>query len=231
MVVKDEGGTAGNTIASIPLGLMKMMEATPQLLQGKIWKGVKSGVGGAVQAGEIPSMFVAPEASEAIKGILPSTERAGQLFQELEKVAGNVPVDVQKPGQVATKIWDLAQAGGSRPKIINDFLRRVTNPQGAPMDYSEMRKFYQNATRLSADETNRLTPAVKRLIGEFTQKLGDSLWEAAHSVGEGGTYNKAMKGYRQAARFNEFKGKAAKAALATGAGAAGVSAYRHLVPK
>jgi hypothetical protein len=221
---KGVGPGVGDFMESLPLGLLKMAKGGTEVPQGKVWKGTKDMVGGGLEASTIPASFVAPEASEAAGKLLPSTERAGQLFQELEKIAGKVPVNVNEPGKVATKIWDLAQAGGSRPKIVNDFLRRVTNPQGLPMDYSEMRKFYQNATRLSADEANRLTPNVKRLIGEFTQRLGDSLWEAAQSVGEGGKYNTAMKSYRTAARLKNAKDAVVPWAIKGGAGVLGAGA-------
>lgn len=225
---KGVGQGTGDAMASPALGLMKMMQAPLEAAQGHPLKALGKGVGGMGEASKLYGALL-PEAP--VGELLPSTEKAGQLFFELEKIAGKVPVNVNDPGKVATKIWDLAQAGGTRPKIITDFLRRVTTPSGAPMDYAEMRKFYQNATRLSADEANRLTPAVKRLIGEFTQKLGDSLWEAAQSVGQGDRYNRAMKSYRSAAKFegymNKTLPKVGKAAAIGAAGATGAAgAYK-----
>jgi hypothetical protein len=68
------------------------------------------------------------------------------------------------------------------------------------------------------------------MMGEFTQRLGDSLWEAAQTVGKGGEYNKAMKMYRQASRAKDVVRKiapyAAKAGLGAAAGAGGLGAYK-----
>jgi hypothetical protein len=226
---KGVGQGTGDAMESPALGLMKMMQSTPELLQGNVGGFLKKGVGGAAEAGKLYGALGVPGEGTLAGKVLPSTEKAGQMFGELEKVAGKIPVNIEGPGKVATKIWELAQAGGSRPKIINDFLRRVTNPEGTPMDYSEMRKFYQNATRLSFDEANRLTPAVKRLIGEFTKSMGDSLWEAANSVGKGPHYNQAMKAYRGAARLEDVGRTVGPYAAKGAAGAAGAAAIYKLL--
>jgi len=55
----------GDYIASLPLGLLKATKGAGEIGQGKLWQGTKSVVGGALQASEIPSAFIAPEAGEA----------------------------------------------------------------------------------------------------------------------------------------------------------------------
>jgi hypothetical protein len=96
-------------------------------------------------------------------------------------------------------VRDLAQSGGSMPKVINDWLKRATDPKRPPMTYAEGRDFYSNSTRLSADEFNRLTPVMKAQIGQFTSALNRSLGQAATSVGKGELYSDSMAQYANAA--------------------------------
>jgi hypothetical protein len=163
----------------------------------------------------------------AAKAILPSTERAGQAFSEVEAAAGDHPVNINPAGEQALKIQELAQSGGSMPKVVKDFLKRVTDPEEGPLTYSEARKFYSNATRISADEANRLTPAMKRQLSIFTQTLGSSIADTAGAAGKMEQYQGAMGEYRNASRLRSAKEamvdyvvKPAIKAIPYGAGAA-----------
>lgn len=217
---KGVGQGVGDFMESLPLGILRLLKGGSEIPQGKVWKGTKDIVGGGLEAGTIPMSFVAPEAGEMAGRLIPSTERAGKLFEEVEKVAGKIPVDVNGPGKVATKIFSNSKSGGTLPKVISDYMRRVT-ASGKPMTFSEMRQFYSNATRLSTDELNKLTPTVKYQVGQFTKSLGDSLWSAANTVGKGPKYNQAMKTYRTAARFRDAKDAVVPWAVKGAAGAAG----------
>jgi hypothetical protein len=222
---KGVGQGTGDFMASLPLGLLRLLKGGTEVPQGKIWQGTKDIAGGAGEAATITGMVLGPELGEIPSG----AERAGKLFQEVEKIAGHSPINVNPPGLVAMKIQELAQSGGSMPKVVRDFLNRVTKPGGAPLTYSEARQFYSNASRLSADEMNRLTPVMKRQVGQFTQALGDSLWETAQSVGKGKTYNAAMKGYRRASQVNRAKDTILPWAAKGAAGAAGAGAIYKLM--
>lgn len=133
----------------------------------------------------------------------PSRARAGETFAEVKNAAGEVPIDVNAPGEVALRTQELANSGGSMPKVIRDFLRRTTSPGAEPLTYSEARDFYSNATRLSADEFNRLTPVMKKQVGEFTGSLNESITQAADQAGKKAEYLDAMGEYAAASRWRK----------------------------
>jgi hypothetical protein len=189
--------------------------------------------------------FFAPDAiaggaSKAIGAIdeaIPQVARAGAKFSDVMSAAKDIPIDVRGPGDVALNIQKLAESGASRPKVIGDFIKRVTDPNKGPLTYEEARNFYSNASRLSADEAMRLTPIMKRQVAEFTSELNDAISGAAAQAGKLGQYTEAMDEYHRAMQLRSLGGdvkdlltsKAAATAAATGAGAAGAYAVKSLL--
>jgi hypothetical protein len=145
----------------------------------------------------------------------PSRARAGETFAAVKESAGNIPIDVNAPGEVALRTQQLASSGGSMPKVVRDFIRRVTDPEAGPLTYSEARDFYSNATRLSADEFNRLTPVMKKQVGEFTSSLNDSITGAAAEAGKKAEYLDAMGEYAAASRWRNRAAMLGKVAAKT----------------
>jgi hypothetical protein len=109
--------------------------------------------------------------------MIPSEARAGAAFDQVMGAVRNVPIDVAAPGQVALNIQQLAKAGGAMPKVVRDFLNRVTDPKQPPLTFEPARDFYSNASRLSADEFDGLTPNMKRQVGNFRDALDNSLYK------------------------------------------------------
>lgn len=184
------GGMLGSGVGSQGARVLGASEDT-QNLAGDIG-GILGGIGG--------NKF-----SSILTKALPNKAAAGALFNEAQAAAGKNPIDLSKPGNVALEIDRLAQSGGSRPKVISDFLRRTTDPNKGPLTYAEARQFYQNATRLSANEQQRLTPNMNRLIGQFTRALGQAIGDTAEGAGVGPQYQGAMQQYRRAAKFEDFQ--------------------------
>lgn len=213
----------GDLMASGPMGALRVGKGASEVPQGKIWKGTKDIVGGAAEAGTIPGMLFTPEGVGAAKGLLPSTEKAGQLLESVAQKAGHIPIDVMSPMKAADEIQKMKAAGGQLPSVVRAFYNRVTkDPQ--PITYAEARRFYENATRLSFDEFNRLNPKAKYLAGKFTKALDEAIHGAAETVGEGNNYDKAMRMYQKASRFKELKEKAGKKAMQGIGAAAGAAA-------
>jgi hypothetical protein len=228
----------GDFMASLPLGVLRNIKGQAETSQpGKLWQGTKDILGGTAQAATMPGSFVAPEAGEvaasgadkAMQSLTPSAMRdaAGVLFQEVKTKAGNFPVDVEAPGQVALRMKTLYErgAGYTPPSVITRFLNRVTKPGGAPMTYEEARDFYSNATRLSADEALKLTPKAKMTLTQFTHTLGQSIQSAANNAGVGAEHAQAMQDYasamRYADRLENLKEVATKIGTKAALGAAG----------
>lgn len=134
-------------------------------------------------------------------------ESSGQKFQQVLQNAGNIPIDVTDAGNIALRTRELAASGGSMPKVVRDFLNRITQPNSQPMTYAEARDFYSNATRLSSDEFNRLTPVMKKQVAEFTDALGKANARAAAAGGEGETYASGMRGYAKGAEWQKSNQK------------------------
>lgn len=212
------------------------------------WQGTKDLVGGIAETATLPSMVAAPEAAEAasrapgfLRSLLPSTERAGQAFQDVMSVAKNNPVrTMDSLSDALSNYQKLVDAGGSQSLSVRKLLNRVTDPSKGPLTYEEARNFYSNLSRLSADEANRLTPVMKRQVGAVTQALGDTIQRTATLAGKGQEYSGAMKEYAKAKRLEDFtdflKGSAVNAAkygvpTAVGGAAAGYITKKALNAK
>jgi hypothetical protein len=116
----------GDFMASLPLGLLKMAKGTPELApsviggeKGRTWQGIKDVVGGGLQAIEIPSAFVAPEAGEvAAEGAGRATSAAGRVGRAAsDAVVGKVKplvTDIPKEteGKLVEALGDIAEKSG-----------------------------------------------------------------------------------------------------------------------
>lgn len=152
---------------------------------------------------------------------VPTRARAGAKFQQVMSKVGQETVDVSGPGASALRIQELAERGASRPKVVFDFLKRATDPTKGEPTYQEMRDFYSNISRLSADEMKRLNPVVRLEMGKMRVALDRALAKTAAKGGMESVYREAMKDYAMASRIRELSEKVFKyGAGLVGAGAA-----------
>ena len=142
--------------------------------------------------------------AEAVSKAIPSTERAGEAFEEVKGAAGKIPVDVTEPEKIAIETQRLGQSGGVVPKVIRDWLKR-TEHVGQPVTYEEARDFYSNATRLSSDEAQKMTPVMKKQVSRFTDALRTATKDAAGEAGKADKFEGAMKEYAAAKRMENRK--------------------------
>lgn len=188
---------------------------TPQTFSGTV-----GSMAPTVAEMAIPTGSVAKTAFNAI----PRTARAAEKFKDVMGAAGHLPVDISAPGNVALRIQELAERGGSMPMAVRKFLTRVTDPNKAAMNYEEARDFASNISRLSADEFGRLTPVVAREVAEMRVALNKSIAATAKQAGKGEEYAAAMKEYARAMRVKNIINSAVEGAkqaapYATAAGA------------
>lgn len=176
-----------------------------------------------------------PKVAQAI----PTAAKAGAKFQGVMAAAKHIPVDVNAPGQVALRIQQLAEHGGSMPMAVNKFLRYITDPNRPALTYEVARDFASNISRLSANEYARLTPVIQREVAELRVVLNKAVGDAAAKAGKGKEYAEAMTEFAKAMKLRNFFDNAlagAKKALpyaATGGGigaggAAGYWTLKHL---
>lgn len=187
---------------------------TPQAIQQEQqWSGQAAPA--VLAAADIPGMAAGP-----LTKLIPSTERAGANFAAVAKTVGGHTIDVGKVGDVALHTKTLAESGGRMPKVINDFLRRATDPTKGPITYSEGRDFYTNATKLSSEEFMKLNPIMRRQAAEFTRELGSALEDTAGRAGKAEQLRQAMSEYSRAktaaSAAKTVGGVAAKVALGYG---------------
>lgn len=166
-------------------------------------------------------------ATRSVKAVMPSKVRAGANFQEVMGTARNAPVDISLPGNQALRIMQLSERGATLPKVVRDFLKRITDPNKKPLVYEEARDFASNISRLSADEFNRLNPALRRELGTLRVTLNTAVEKAAASVGKGEQYRSAMREYARRSTLDDLASdvwKGVKRGLPL-AGAVGLGSY------
>jgi len=188
-----------------------------------------TGMGAAGQdAVENPKTTLATAAVPALArgaASIPTRAKAGVKFQQVMGAVGDKPVDIARAGDSALRISQLAERGGSMPKAVRDLLRRATDPGKGDISYKELRDFYSNISRLSADESKRLTPVVRKELNTLRAAMDEALAKTAASGGQEEVYRAAMREYALASRIREFAEKATK----YGAGIAGAGAAYNML--
>jgi hypothetical protein len=81
---------------------------------------------------EFTTSLAVPGAIGGLAEAVPSFARASQAFDTAAKSANNVALDLSEVGDVALKTRQLAQSGGSMPKVVRDFITRGTDPKQGP---------------------------------------------------------------------------------------------------
>jgi hypothetical protein len=206
----------GDLMASVPLGAIRAAKGVQEAEQGEKWKGAKNTVGGVQEALTIPALAMLmanPLGGPMMAGkMLPSTEKAGKLIEAVEQVAGKVPVELESPTKAAMEIVQNAKSGGSRPKVIADFMRRISDTKQPPMTYAEARQFYKNAISKFAPDVhgNPLKGEMRYMLGKFAKALDRSNQGAAKQVGMEDKYVQAMKSYHRASQFESAASKVGK---------------------
>lgn len=170
-------------------------------------------VGGAVLGG------AADEAGSPLLAKIPTRAKAGALFQETMGKAGKLPVDLNSSSEPLTRAFEMGERGMTRPKVVNQLMRRVTAPDSEPMTYQEARDYAQSLSRQSSSEGQKLTPAMKAQVGKLSHAFNEDVGRTAEGAGVGPQYQQAMEGYRRAMQLRHALINGAKVgggALATG---------------
>jgi polyhydroxyalkanoate synthesis regulator phasin len=157
------------------------------------------------------------------RGLGISGARAAQNIQGATQAAKGAVVNTEKAGQAGLRAIDLQATGGRMPRVVQQFMQRVTTPGKGDLTFEEARDFYSNISRLSANEYNALNPTMQRQVGAMRQALHEALVESAETVGKGGQYAKGISEYARSARAAEAGRKVAK----YGVGAAGLGVAGH----
>lgn len=197
-------------------GVREAVTQVPDTFSGQTGRALETGA--ELAAGGIPG-------GAAVADALPSTARAKQGFQAVMSAAREVPVELGGKGgvgDVALRIKDLADRGGSLPKAVNDLLKYATDPKKPALTYEVARDFASNISRLSVNEITKLTPVMQREVAELRVVLNKAVGQAAGLAGKGQEYANAMNEYARAMRARQFLGDTLKRyAIPASAGAAG----------
>lgn len=145
-----------------------------------------------------------PVVARGVRAVIPSKVAAGKKFQQVMGKAKDIPLDIAGPGKVALEVAEKGSRGGTTPRSVTSFLRRITDPDKGPLTYEEARDWASNISRLSADEYNRLTPVMRREMIRLRVALNEAVKKAAASIGEGKQYQSAMREFARASSLEDF---------------------------
>lgn len=149
---------------------------------------------------------------------IPTTAKAGKLFDEVMSAAKDVPVNLTRTQPALERVAQLTDAGAPVQTAPNKLLLRSQTIN--PLSYQDARDFYSNISQLSAQDKLAMNGPMKRAVNSLRVALKDDIGDTASSVGKGPQYYKAMSQYKNALRLqNAGKTVAKGAATAAGAGA------------
>jgi hypothetical protein len=166
--------------------------------------------GAATDVASLVAAENAPAAARALGGkisdVMPSAmkARATEGFQEVSAAVGKHEVPMTDAFSDSMMNYQkLVDAGGSRSLAVSKLLNRITDPTKGPLTYDEARLFQSNISRLSADEAQRLTPVMKRAVGQIASSLNDSVSTTAESGGKLDQFQKAMSDWHKASKVQD----------------------------
>jgi len=184
-------------------------------------------VAGAIGAAGAGGMI--PEGANALAKI-PTRAKAGRLFEETMGKAGDLPVSLNRSNEPLLRAFEMGERGMTRPKVVNQLMRRTTEPGAAPMTYREARDFGQSLSRQSSSEGMKLTPAMKAQVSKLAHAFKDDVGDTAEQAGVRPQYEQAMTDYARASRLRDALKKTAQwgVPIAVGGGFAGSALKKAL---
>jgi hypothetical protein len=154
----------GDFMASLPLGLLKMAKSTPELApaviggdKGRTWQGLKDVVGGGLQAIEIPSAFVAPEAGEvAAEGAGRATSAVGRagsaVVNKVKPLVTDIPKETEE--KLVSALGDIAEKSGFERSGTADSVVDATK---------HLMSSFQQRARAAYDALDKAAPGFQEL--------------------------------------------------------------------
>jgi methyl-accepting chemotaxis protein len=123
--------------------------------------------------------------------------------------------DVRVPMQSVTphveRGLELATRGGQRSKVLHDMNKVVKNASDGNLSTREAQDFVSNASRMSANEFNKLSGPIQRQVAEVSKALRQALTESLDEVGKGEQYAKGVREYARGAKVEKYGKRAVQA--------------------
>lgn len=208
-----------NFMGSPVLGLLHAGQSAQTIPEHPI-KGTIGTALGLSEAATIPSLVAAGPVAKIASDSIPSAKYAGKILESVMGDAAHAPVTPSAISDPLLRLNELGQRGSTVPKAARQLLTRLTDPEAGPLAYRESRDFASNISRLSSNEAQKVTPVVKKALGDLRTALHSDIGAAADTVGRGQDYSDAIREYANASRISD----AGKKAIGWGAKGLGVGA-------
>jgi hypothetical protein len=141
-------------------------------------------------------MAGAPQAGASYLKTLPTLQKTGRLFQDVEeagKAAGAGVGPAESLKAVATRMQELKDAGHGGGVAVNKAIRLFSGDE--PITFQKARDVYSALSNLSAKEAASISGRMPHQIRELTKALGEELQKGAEGFGKGQEYAKAVRDY------------------------------------
>lgn len=179
--------------------------------------------------GALTSIAAMGAGTGAAADAIPSTARAGDLFESLNKDLAQTPVPLKATLKPLQRITEIGERGSTLPTAVNKLLQRSQSI--ADMTFPEARDYQSSLSDLSATDKMAMGGRVSGGLKQLSKALYTDIQDAAEKAGRGEDYSQAMKEYRQGSGLKESAKAAGKLAL-KGAGAyGGYTALKDLTGK
>jgi hypothetical protein len=109
-----ETSDVADLMASAPSGVMRALKGTSEVPQGKVWQGTKDIVGGAMEAGTIPSMVLAPESGVSKAAPVEVRAAAKMLTDAVNPLPKQMGAFEKSLGDQLDKVITFAQSKGMK---------------------------------------------------------------------------------------------------------------------
>ena len=201
---------------------LKMLHGGAEIFSGHPLQGLKTGIGGDIQALSLPSMFVGPEAGatgqeiESVLGI-PTKTHAGQILDEIGEAAGRAGTTVPTEEMVpALQEWRSQLEAGGKPggqKAVQSLSTKILGTVRRPIEEAESIPFGEAQTRYSHIAEQQREPILQKLMGRgmspkmkaaasgVQSALREGLSQGASEIGMQPQFESAMAEYRHAAQL------------------------------
>jgi hypothetical protein len=205
-----------DTIEGIGHAIAHPQDAGHQIVQGAMDNpagALGNLVGGGVLGG------AAGEAGGALAKVVPTTGKAGAVFQDLNQSLANQPVNLTRSSGPMQQLEKVGAAGPGVPTTVGKMLDR--SRMISPMNYPEARLFQENLAAPSTTEKMGMGGSMKGGVKQLNKAFYSDIKDAADQAGRGDDYAKAMRDYRIASTAGNIAKNVGKVAVpaAIGGGA------------